>query len=200
MNLLNQITVGRLFLAVVFCVLLAQYSAQAPAARAWMIGACFWIFIVAALSDILDGYLARRQNQVTSFGRVLDPFVDKVLVGGAFILLSGPNFTDAAGVHTSGVEPWMVVIIIGRELLVTSLRGVSESQGRQYAATLHGKIKMLVQCIAVPWILMSLTRPPDSVWHSGAKPLIWTTVVVTTLSMFSYLAQARHILADRARA
>src|SRR5206468_3179704 len=99
------------------------------------------------ISDIIDGYLARLQNQVTSFGRVLDPFVDKVLVGGAFILLSGPNFINTNGVHVSGVEPWMVVLIIGRELLVTSLRGVSESQGRQYAASLHGKIKMVVQCV-----------------------------------------------------
>jgi CDP-diacylglycerol--glycerol-3-phosphate 3-phosphatidyltransferase len=199
-NVPNQITLGRLVLAVIFCVLLAQYSARDAAARGWMLEACFWIFIVAAVSDIVDGYLARRQNQVTSFGRVLDPFVDKVLVGGAFILLSGPNFVGADGRHVGGVEPWMVVLIIGRELLVTSLRGVSESQGRQYAATLPGKVKMVVQCVTVPWILNSMTRPPESVWHTGAPILIWLTVVVTTFSMFSYLFAARHILAERARA
>src|SRR5262245_52723785 len=126
MNIPNQITIGRLFLAVVFCVLLAQYSATQHATRGWMLEWCFWIFIVAAVSDIVDGYLARLQNQVTSFGRVLDPFVDKVLVGGAFILLSGPNFVGADGRSVTGVAPWMVVLIIGRELLVTSLRGVSE--------------------------------------------------------------------------
>lgn len=197
MNLPNQITLGRLFLAVIFCVLMTQYGARDHAPRAWMLDACFWIFIVAAISDIVDGYLARKHNQVTSFGRVLDPFVDKVLVGGAFILLAGPNFVDAAGHHVSGVAPWMVVLIIGRELLVTSLRGVSEGQGRQYAALPAGKIKMLVQSVTVPWILISLTHWTSDAWRTGRTVMIWLTVIVTTLSMLQYLVQARHILAER---
>lgn len=199
MNLPNQITLGRLVLAAAFCALLAQYDARKHAAHAWMLDVGFVIFLVAAVSDIVDGYLARKQNQVTTLGRILDPFVDKVLVGGAFILMAGRNFVNARGVNTTGVEAWMVVLIIGRELLVTSLRGVSEAQGRQYAANLYGKIKMVVQSATVPWILLSLTHCDVAWWLTGRTIMIWLTVAITTLSAVSYLVAARHMLMERAR-
>jgi len=200
MNLPNQITIARLLLAIVLCVFLVQYDAREPATGAWMLDAAFWIFIVAAISDILDGYLARTYNQITSFGRIIDPFVDKILVGGAFILLVGRNFVGADGRNVTGVEAWMVVLIIGRELLVTSLRGVSEAQGRQYAAKIYGKIKMVVQSVTVPWILISLTHFDWPWWITGRTVMIWATVIVTTLSMVSYLLDARHVLTDRPHA
>ena len=199
MNLPNQITIGRLALAVVFCVFLSLYDARRPAQGDWLIDLSFWIFVVAAATDFIDGYLARKHNQVTSLGRILDPFVDKVLVGGAFILLAGPNFVDVAGHHVSGMYPWMVVIIVARELLVSTLRGASESQGVQYASRMAGKVKMWVQSITVGWILVSLTHPPGEWWLAARHVLIWLTLLVTVASMLSYVAGARHLLAERAR-
>lgn len=200
MNLPNQITIGRLFLSAAFCALLAQYDVRRHAQQAWMLDVCFWMFVVAALSDILDGYLARKNNQVTSFGRIVDPFVDKVLVCGAFVLLAGRGFVDSAGVNVTGIEAWMVVLIIGREMLVTSLRGESEAQGKQYAANVYGKVKMLVQSVTIPWVLIGLTQFRWPWWQTGRTMLIWLTVLVTTLSMLAYVSAARHVFRESARA
>ncbi len=139
-NLPNQITIARLFLSIVFMALLAQYEYADTRSR--LLDWCAAIFIVAALTDWLDGYLARRSNQVTALGRVLDPFVDKILVCGAFMLFIGSGFVNHDGVNVTGVAPWMVIVIVGRELLVSGLRGFSESRGQSFGASMHGKAKM----------------------------------------------------------
>ena len=91
------------------------------------------LFVIAAITDALDGHLARRWKVVSNFGRIMDPFCDKVLVLGAFIYLSGGRFMvkewfddDRLLTMASGVYPWMVVVILARELFVTSIRGVTE--------------------------------------------------------------------------
>lgn len=199
-NLPNQITLVRFVLAVVFFCLLVRFEWSAREQTVWMIDVGLVIFIVAGLSDILDGWLARRQNQVTSLGRVLDPFVDKVLVCGAFVLLLGRNFVDARNHNVSGIEAWMVVIILGRELLVTGLRGFSESQGKTYGANVFGKIKMLVQSCTVGWILLSVSHGQHwSLWMAARHWWIWGTVLITSLSLVAYLLNARDILADSSR-
>lgn len=203
-NVPNQITLGRLVLATILFVCLAQYEHGQSSLR--MLDWAAALFIVAALTDMLDGYLARRQNQVTSFGRVLDPFVDKVLVCGSFIFLCGPGFVDNTAVppaNVSHVSAWMVVLIIGRELLVTSLRGFSEAQGDSFGANMFGKAKMMVQSITIPVILIFLAHPnsvfasPNVRWIQPA--LVWLTVIVTTASMGSYLLRARNILSELSR-
>lgn len=200
-NLPNQITIGRLVLAIVFFALLTWYDHASPNTR--LLDGCLVIFVVAALTDILDGYLARRQNQVTSLGRVLDPFVDKVLVCGAFVLFAGPAFADPeTRVAVTAVAPWMVVLIIGRELLVSSLRGFTESQGQAYAASKSGKAKMIVQSITVPVLLLMVAHPQllgeaASDWIKSG--VVWITVVVTVLSMSSYLLRSKHILQEATR-
>ena len=200
-NLPNQITIGRLLLAGVFFTLLTWYDHAQP--NTGLLDACLVIFIIAALSDILDGYLARRQDQVTSLGRVLDPFVDKVLVCGAFVLFAGPAFADpVTGQPATAVAPWMVVLIIGRELLVSSLRGFTESQGQPYAASPSGKAKMVVQSITVPVLLGMVAHPqwfgePTTGWIKLG--FIWLTVVVTVASMSSYLLRSKHILQEAKR-
>jgi CDP-diacylglycerol--glycerol-3-phosphate 3-phosphatidyltransferase len=199
-NLPNQITLARFVLAVAFCVVLAQFDWQQRARLAWLIDLGLALFIIAALSDIVDGYIARRQNQVTSFGRVIDPFVDKVLVCGAFVLLLGGNFMNEAGVNMSGVQAWMVVVILGRELLVTGLRGFSEARGTDYGAAFLGKLKMVIQSVTVCCILFSLTHAHEwDAWLLLRTVLIWTTVAVTTLSIVVYLFMARDILAEQYR-
>lgn len=106
-----------------------------------------WSFIVAALTDILDGWLARRGQQVTRIGKLLDPLADKLIVSTALIVLV-----------TVGRIPlwatWMVVVIIGRELAVTGLRGIASAHGRVMAATSYGKVKALAQNFAIGALLM----------------------------------------------
>ena len=202
LNLPNQITIARLGLAIVFFLLLSQYAQRTP--DPWMLDIAAAIFIVAAASDILDGYLARKWGQVTSLGKVLDPLVDKVLVCGAFILFVGPGFVDQDGKNVTEVNSWMVVLIVGRELLVTGLRGFNAANGKVFGASIHGKLKMWMQSIAVPAILLIIAR--ESTWSMGATAgwikaiLVWMTVTITALSMIQYLVRSRYLLEESAPA
>ncbi len=196
LNLPNQITLGRLSLAIVFFVLLSQYSQREP--QPWMLDVSAGIFILAAVTDILDGYLARSRGLVTSLGRVLDPFADKLLVCGAFILFVGSGFVGKDGLNATHMNAWMVVVIVGRELLVTGLRGFNEAAGRAFGASVHGKIKMWMQSIAVPAILLLVAHEHHEFFASWANVtkmiLVWLTVVITAVSAIQYLLRSRHIL------
>jgi len=194
LDLPNQITIARLILAIVFFVLLSQYTQREP--DPMLLDAAGVLFIVAAATDFLDGYLARRWKQITMLGRVLDPLVDKVLICGAFTLFVGPGFVDATGHNVTEVSAWMVVVIVGRELLVTGLRGFNESIGKSFGASLYGKIKMWMQSIAVPTILFLIAHEDAfgscaTEWKRG---LAWLTTIVTALSTVQYLIRSRHIL------
>lgn len=201
LNLPNRITLARLGLAIIFFILLAQYSQRAP--RVLLLDAAVVLFIVAASTDILDGYIARKRGLVTPLGRVLDPFVDKVLVCGAFILYAGPGFVDAEGHNVTEIDGWMVVVIVGRELLVTGLRGFSESKGESFAASLHGKMKMWVQSITAPALLLivglELRGHLDGTGETIKTALVWLTVVVTALSTIQYIIRARPMLEGGAK-
>ena len=204
MNLPNQITAARLVLAVAFLVVLNLYDAKRPDECRWMLDVCTVLFIVAGLSDILDGYLARSRNQVTSLGRILDPFVDKVLICGAFAFFAGPHFVNVAWRNVTDVQMWMVVLILGRELLVTGLRGFSEARGAQFGAGISGKTKMLVQSVTAVVILMSVARPGvifGQAFNDVLRPvMVWLTVVATAFSLLSYLWRARATLFEQSGA
>lgn len=194
-NLPNQITLGRLVLAIVFFACLAQYGTKEGAAGRRLLDISAVLFLIAAISDVVDGYLARKHNQVTSFGRVLDPFVDKILVIGAYVFLAGDGFLTAEGTRISDVSAWMVVVILGRELLVTSLRGVTEAAGESYAANVYGKAKMALQSTTIVWILLTLAHPEGLAVFARFRPLlVYLTVIVTFLSMIPYLMASRKIL------
>ncbi len=197
-NLPNRITLARLALAIVFFVLLAQFNVRKP--DVVILDACIILFALAAATDWLDGHLARKLHQVTSFGRILDPFVDKVLVCGTFVFLAGPGFINAEHTQVTCVAPWMVVLIIGRELLVTGLRGFSESKGKAFGASAYGKTKMVLQSITAPTLMLFVAHIEP---HPGAHSLewikvalVWLTVIATTGSMIPYLFQSKEILAD----
>lgn len=198
LNLPNQITVSRLGLAIVFFVLLSLYS-QADSNRL-LLDIAAAIFIVAAATDFLDGYLARKRGEVTPLGRVLDPLVDKILVCGAFILFAGPAFVDSTGHNVTEVRAWMVVVIVGRELLVTGLRGFNESRGKAFGASVYGKVKMWTQSISAPAILLIVAH--ENQWgHAETVTLIkqgfvWLTVIATILSSIQYLLRSRYILEE----
>jgi CDP-diacylglycerol--glycerol-3-phosphate 3-phosphatidyltransferase len=162
----NAITLSRLVLSLVFFFQLTLWRCPSnwtggphgvgadQVWRLWLAAACFGI---AAGTDALDGYLARRWGAVTRFGRIMDPFADKILVVGAFVMLAGPQFsieTQGRLVQITGVETWMVVVILGRELLVTSIRAVLEAEGKDFSASFSGKLKMVVQSIAIPLVLI----------------------------------------------
>jgi CDP-diacylglycerol--glycerol-3-phosphate 3-phosphatidyltransferase len=139
LNWPNVLTFARLLLAVVLFVCIA--------AEWWLAG--LLVFAAAAVTDWLDGYLARLQNLTTALGRNLDPLVDKVLVCGAFIFL--------LPVAESGLTPWMVTVVVGRELIVTGLRSFMEThQGVVFGADWLGKIKMGLQCAALIAVLLLL--------------------------------------------
>jgi CDP-diacylglycerol--glycerol-3-phosphate 3-phosphatidyltransferase len=199
-NLPNQITIGRFFLAIIFLILLASFDFSRRDETLWMLDAAFVLFVVAAGTDWLDGYLARRQNQVTSFGRILDPFVDKILLVGAFVLLLGRGFRDETGVGVSGLQAWMVVVVIGRELLVSGLRGFSESRGTPYGANWWGKVKMVLQSITAGWLVMSVGRLRDVEWIMVGRPImIWAMLLFTAASVVAYLAASREALGEQSR-
>jgi len=140
-----------------------------------------WIvFIVAASTDWIDGYWARRFNQVTKLGRILDPFVDKIIITAAMVAL--------VGVPGSGVAAWMVTVIVGRELLVTSLRGMVESAGGDFSARPLGKWKFLFQCIAVVACLILASQAAPAQWLLWtARIALWLAVVTTIASAVDYV-------------
>lgn len=192
----NQITLVRLGLALVFFALLSLFRADDIARREWILEACFWIFLLAALGDVLDGYLARSMNQVTSFGRIVDPVVDKIMVLGAFIFLASDLFYDPARkANVTGVAPWMVVVLLLREMFVSAVRAYSESGGQPYAALWTGKLKMFVQCTAVCVVLGQLAWFRDnSLMLIVRTSVLWLCVIVTVGSIFSYVQRGRQFL------
>jgi CDP-diacylglycerol--glycerol-3-phosphate 3-phosphatidyltransferase len=144
------------------------------------------VFLIAASTDFVDGWWARRYGQVTKLGRVLDPFVDKIIITAAMVALVG-----AANSH---VQAWMVTVIIGRELLVTSLRAMIEGQGGDFSARWLGKWKMLFQCAAIVSSLLLLSFGASQPWLSTATALLmWTAVIITVASGLDYIWQAVQI-------
>lgn len=196
----NWLTGARVVFAGLFLFLLSVY--RFPHAHRWALPAAAGLFIVAALTDALDGYLARKWSATSLFGRVMDPFADKVLVIGAFIMLCGPAFAVASGDRTAvvtGVAPWMVAIILARELLVTSIRGVYEARGVSFPADWSGKWKMILQSVAVPVVLMVVWSAPEATaehalqggWRRWTiNVVVWLTVLVTLLSGWTYVSRA----------
>ncbi|RPI62140.1 MAG: hypothetical protein EHM48_04575 [Planctomycetaceae bacterium] len=204
----NQLTVARIALAGVFFVLLGLYEPGASGGP-WLLYISFAIFLIAGITDVLDGYLARKMNVVSAFGRIADPFVDKVLVVGAFAMLAGSNFSIPAGYNDaslprwfnggmlSGVQAWMVVVIMAREFIVSAVRGYSESQGVKFPATPAGKIKMFIQSAAICAILVQLAAFPHERWAAIVKvALVWSAVLATVLSTLGYIKQTRKLLSS----
>lgn len=127
-----------------------------------------------------------------------------MLVCGAFVFLIGPGFVGADGTSVTGIAPWMVVLILGRELLVTSLRGVAESQGKAFGANAVGKLKMLCQSVAAGWVMATEAFPDQGFghpfWVRGQSVMIAVAVGVTALSIFVYVHRAVGALREASRA
>lgn len=216
----NMLTASRLVLAVVFFVLLSYYQYEGRG-EPILLSSAFIVYILALLTDFLDGYLARLWKVEGAFGRMVDPYVDKVLVLGSFVFLAGKNFiipdqTVQAGmpwlhIHPdtvfktiSGVTPAMVVILLARELLVTTLRSVSEGGGQSFGAALSGKLKMVLQSITILVILVYVNFHGwlrQSGYEGAATWIrdlcIWITIVVTVISGLTYVRRAVRLYQGR---
>ena len=145
------------------------------------------VFLVAVSTDWMDGYYARRYGQVTKLGRIFDPFVDKIIICGAFIAL--------VAIENSGVAPWMAIVVVARELLVTSLRGIIEGAGGDFSASWLGKWKMVLQCVAVVAVLIGLISGTPEAWLGWVCSLsLWTAMGLTVYSGFDYVLQAARVL------
>lgn len=193
----NRITALRFVGAMGLFAVLALWgeAPQDPAYRSAM-QASFWLFLAVALSDALDGWLARRGKHITAFGRIADPFVDKVLVLGSMIYLVvlpwSRHFFPA----------WVVVVILAREFLVTGIRGYVESLGHEFPADWFGKVKMMVQCWAVGIPLgleaFDFSTLADERWSLIGHGCVIATVATSVGSGFTYVLKARKLLAHSA--
>lgn len=176
-NVPNALTTLRFALAIAVMVLI-------PMGEFWV---SLWIFLVAVSTDWMDGYWARKFGQVTKLGRIFDPFVDKIIICGTFIAL--------VEVPASPVESWMATIVVGRELLVTSLRGLIEGAGGDFSARWLGKWKMVVQCAAVAAVLLSFVVAPLPSWLSStALVLLWAAILITVYSGAEYTLIAARVM------
>lgn len=194
MNLPNQLTLLRFILTFVF---VAAMSFEFPHSRS----VAAIVFIIAAITDFLDGYLARKHNLVTNFGKLMDPLADKVLMCAGFIMLMADPAVP--------LPAWMVIVILTREFLVTGLRLVASAEGHVLAAESLGKHKTIWQIVMVIYFLVSLAsgEPAFSwmAWLFAWKPtspaiagviLIWIALLLTVISGLSYAWKNRKLLAD----
>ena len=183
-NVPNQLTALRLALSVVLFVFISLGFYMTSLV----------LFVIAASTDWLDGYYARKYGQVTTLGRILDPFADKVIICGTFIFLAAEPVMAA---EWFGVKAWMVVVIVGRELLVTALRSFIEERGSDFSAKMAGKLKMVFQCVAAGTGLFCLDYtspdtvddiPPWSLWLLAGS--LWSAVALTVYSGVGYVFAA----------
>jgi len=182
-NLPNQITATRIVLTVVMFVTL-HFGVYGPS---------LVLFVIAAGTDWLDGYIARSRGLVTQLGRILDPLADKLIICGTFIFLSANP--DA------GIPAWLTVVVVGRELIVTVVRSFLEQRGHDFSANLPGKLKMVFQCSVVIASLAMLWLRADGYgshdWLGAVVTvLLWLAAAVTVYSGAIYMRVAAQLLRD----
>ncbi|WP_077326260.1 CDP-diacylglycerol--glycerol-3-phosphate 3-phosphatidyltransferase [Virgibacillus siamensis] len=190
MNIPNRLTISRICLIPVFIILLSVPFDWG----AWNIGeaslpvshfAAALLFIIAAATDWVDGYYARKYNLVTNLGKFLDPLADKLLVSAALILL----------VELGSAPAWVVIIIISREFAVTGLRLVAAGEGIVLAASQMGKLKTLTQMVAIAALLLH-NFPFSYIGLPFASIMLYVAVFFTILSGYEYFSKNWHVMRD----
>ncbi|MCC8060301.1 MAG: CDP-diacylglycerol--glycerol-3-phosphate 3-phosphatidyltransferase [Clostridiales bacterium] len=177
MNLPNKLTVLRVCMIPFFVLFFMLFEGEVRALR--YVAAA--IFIVASLTDLLDGKIARRYNLVTNFGKFMDPLADKLLVCSALICL----------VELEQLPAWMVIIIISREFIISGFRLVAAEQGIVIAASYWGKFKTTFQMIAV--ILLIIDLP---VLETAADLCVWIALILTVVSLVDYIKKNHKVLTE----
>ena len=193
MNLPNQLTMGRLFLTALFVAVMSIPDQLLKSIHLldYRITIAILFFLIASLTDFLDGYIARKLNLVTDFGKLMDPLVDKILTSAVFIILSKENMIPA----------WITITIISREFLVTGLRLLASNQGKVLSADSLGKWKTTSQIIVASYFLTILgsNEPILKYLEFINQPmfgdlLIIICTTITIVSGWSYLSKNRELV------
>jgi CDP-diacylglycerol--glycerol-3-phosphate 3-phosphatidyltransferase len=182
MNLPNALTLARIFLVpLLVVVLVTKFEGRLIlGVRMELVGAA--IFGLAALTDWLDGYLARRRKQVTTLGQLMDPLADKLLITAALLSLVQMDLAPA----------WMVLVILGREFAVTVLRGVAYSRGVVIAASPLGKLKMVSQVVAILFLILGYDHLQK--FFVVGRIALWVAVITAVASGIDYYRRFNHVL------
>jgi CDP-diacylglycerol--glycerol-3-phosphate 3-phosphatidyltransferase len=178
----NILTFFRLVLTVVFLLMILYAPGPEASNRGVFMDIAFVLFVVAGLTDIVDGHLARRLNVTSKFGRMLDPLVDKILVCGAFVcfaVIGEPKLFGWSARELALVQWGTAAVIIVREVYVTVLRHIAEARGVNFAATLSGKLKMFVQSFAIGTVIIKMAYAQTVAWG------YWFTSVTYAVMLFS---------------
>ena len=173
MNLPNKLTLARIAAVPVF-VILYMKGYFVPA---------FIIFILASLTDMLDGKIARKYGLVTNFGKIMDPLADKILVYSAFCLM----------IEDGTMPSWMFIIILLREFAVSGMRTVAAANGIVVAAGMSGKIKTVLQMIAVPLLILRRLHPAV---QTLATVFLWASLFMTVYSGIEYIVQNKQVFKE----
>ncbi len=175
MNICNKLTLSR-------CVMVPFFAAALLAGD----GSGIWntvalaIFVIASLTDTLDGYLARSRNMITDFGKFMDPLADKILVNSALVCF----------VYMQRLSPWVLIVILLREFIISGFRLIAAEKGIVIAANIWGKAKTVVQmvCVIVMLLNIGMLKPVETI-------LIWAMTILTIVSLVVYLYDNREIMA-----
>lgn len=179
MNTANKLTLLRVILVPVFMIFLLNQTF-------WCQMTALAVFIIASLTDMLDGQIARKYNQITAFGKFVDPLADKILITAAFLVFMAQGVIDV----------WAVMIVLTREFAVAGVRLAAVTEGEVIAASKFGKFKTVSQMVAViaAILLMNISVIPQEAAVLVSKILIWISVVFTVLSGAEYLIKNRKFL------
>ncbi|MCP4711887.1 MAG: hypothetical protein GY869_24975 [Planctomycetes bacterium] len=191
----NLITGSRLFFALGFLILLGMSLHNLPedptnldATLITWLNWSFILFVIGGLTDVLDGPIARRLKVTGKFGRTFDPLVDKIFIAGGLILLA---LFDS---KLTGIEWWIVAVILGREIFVTIVRHLSEAQGAAFAATWPGKLKMFLQSFMIGTIIIYIAHYQNQQWALWFRHIsIAAALIFTVFSGLIYLPRMKHI-------
>ena len=177
MNLPNKITIFRVMLIPIFLILLL--IPEIPYGKYYALA----VFIIACSSDFLDGYLARKYNLVTNFGKFMDPLADKLLVCSALICF----------VEFGIVPAWIVIVIIAREFIISGFRLVASDNGLVIAASYWAKFKTAIQMIMCVVYILNLD---NTIFNILEQVLLWLAFALTVISLVDYLIKNRSIIVD----
>lgn len=175
-NLPNQLTILRIFMIPVFVICLLAIPVKAGD---WIAAL---IFIIASLTDTADGYIARKYNYITVFGKFMDPLADKLLVCSALICL----------VDLGRIESWIVIVIISREFIISGFRLIAVEKGTVIAANYWGKFKTVSQMVMVILLVANL----GGFWNTLGIIFKWIALVMTVVSLVTYLMQNKDVLKE----
>lgn len=179
MNTANKLTLFRVVLVPVFMVLLMMESINCKIAA-------LLVFALASLTDMLDGQIARKYNQITTFGKFVDPLADKMLTTAAFVIF----------LHQGIINVWALMIILTREFVVAGIRLCAVGEGKVIAASFWGKFKTVSQMLAImaTIVIMSMPIIPQTTSRIISEILVWISVFFTVVSGIEYVVQNRHFI------